>query len=770
MINFMTMVRFIKNIILVVGMLLMSLVSVGQNTLTVHDGTATNSYVPFYGLWVDDYTRAEIIYPANELSAMIGGAINSITFYKNSSNTNSWGAARFQIHLKEVTETYLSSYISIDGATLVYSGTIDASGGERTVTITFNTPYQYNGGNLLFSVYQTTEGSYSSVYWYGEDATGMSASGYNSSNASSANFNQRNFIPKTTFEYEATECLLSVPYYQDFDGDELPCWYVMDYNDDETWTWIYNGTGHSGDKYMFSYSKNSSPNDYLITPKFYIPDDGNEYFLKWWTMQGGITYNDYYRIYIVVDNTVIDLLGQINSIQSWEEHSISLMNYTNKIVQFYFHHFETPDGWSLYFDDFSIDYCHQPTNIITDGGLTTADVSWDANGDNYTIYVYAENTELIDFENNELPDDFTNDATYPWTIIDDGQSGFNGTYCIKSTNGGKPSTTSVLSVTKTYLTDGTISFRGGCWGEGTSTVWDKCIFEIDGDQQFSYGALQNWNTYTFNVTAGEHTFTWKYSKDGSVNPTGDAFYIDDIKFKTNSLIQTNYSNTNSYMVENLNPASEYIVQIESDCGNTSALSLLSTSFTVPINLLEFYATPDHLTPTPTNNIYIKTGGEWNNCEYIIYRSPDAINWDYDNPVIDWDFSDNPHDASANANYSEYSYMEYYPIDYNPYDTTYYKLIQRDCDNTAHEYTSEIIVCINGKQKKSAWDYFSYTYEGLMVTSNDKPITIICYNILGQMIYQTDILSNDNIILTIKPPYILTIYEDGTPVATEKVFR
>ena len=69
--------------------------------LTVHDGTATNSYVPFYGLWVDDYTRSEMIYPATELEAMSGATINSLTFYKNSSNTNSWGAASFQVYMKE---------------------------------------------------------------------------------------------------------------------------------------------------------------------------------------------------------------------------------------------------------------------------------------------------------------------------------------------------------------------------------------------------------------------------------------------------------------------------------------------------------------------------------------------------------------------------------------------------------------------------------------------------------------------------------------------
>ena len=49
--------------------------------LTVHDGTTTNSYVPFYGLWVDDYTRSEMIYPAQELFAMAEADINSLTFY-----------------------------------------------------------------------------------------------------------------------------------------------------------------------------------------------------------------------------------------------------------------------------------------------------------------------------------------------------------------------------------------------------------------------------------------------------------------------------------------------------------------------------------------------------------------------------------------------------------------------------------------------------------------------------------------------------------------
>ena len=124
----------------------------------------------------------------------------------------------------------------------------------------------------------------------------------------------------------------------------------------------------------------------------------------------------------------------------------------------------------------------------------------------------------------------TNDASYPWVVTSDAPEGVQGSRCIKSSNSGVASSSSTISVTVTFLGDGSISFLGGCWGEGTSTVWDKCIFKIDNVQQFSYGALQAWNTYTFPVEEGTHTFTWSYNKDSSVNPTTDAFFVDNLTF------------------------------------------------------------------------------------------------------------------------------------------------------------------------------------------------------------------------------------------------
>ena len=146
----------------------------------------------------------------------------------------------------------------------------------------------------------------------------------------------------------------------------------------------------------------------------------------------------------------------------------------------------------------------------------------------------ANRDQVFDFENGQIPAGWTNDATYPWTVVSNAYAGYNGTYCIKSGNGGITNSTSSISTTVNYTEAGTVSFLGGFWGEGSndSYDWDKCRFYIDGNIMIDYGAHQQWESVNFPVTAGSHTFTWTYKKDGSVNPTGDAFFVDDVTFST----------------------------------------------------------------------------------------------------------------------------------------------------------------------------------------------------------------------------------------------
>ena len=248
--------------------------------LTVHDSTATNGYVPFYGLWVDDYTRSEMIYLADDLISMNGGDISSLSFYKDSNNTNSWGSASFQVYVKEVDNTTLSDYIGMTGATIVYEGSINASGGERQVTINFTTPYHYNGGNLLVGFYQTATGSYSSAYWYGESVTGASASGYNSSSAANATFNQRDFLPKTTFTYSicAAPTGLTVSNVTSTTA---------------TFSWTENGTSESWYIFYHTVSHSSIPAPPTPVPDLYVEATENPYTLT------GLVPNTQYEAFVV---------------------------------------------------------------------------------------------------------------------------------------------------------------------------------------------------------------------------------------------------------------------------------------------------------------------------------------------------------------------------------------------------------------------------------------------------------------------------------------
>ena len=130
----------------------------------------------------------------------------------------------------------------------------------------------------------------------------------------------------------------------------------------------------------------------------------------------------------------------------------------------------------------------------------------------------------VDFEDHQIPAGWTNDATYPWTVVSE-----NGSLVMKSGNSGVSSSTSAIEATYTLTTDGEISFDLLSNGEGSDSYdWDNSRFYIDGVQQFRYGAHTAWENFTASVSAGIHTFKWEYKKDGSVNPTGDCFMVDNI--------------------------------------------------------------------------------------------------------------------------------------------------------------------------------------------------------------------------------------------------
>jgi hypothetical protein len=158
----------------------------------------------------------------------------------------------------------------------------------------------------------------------------------------------------------------------------------------------------------------------------------------------------------------------------------------------------------------------------------------------YTIGFYVEEPapaptldEALNVEGGELH--FESEGAYPWFVVEEGERIY-----AQSGNAGVSSSDSILTTTITANAGDVVKFEYRAFGEGTNTYWDYCEFSIDGQRAGYWGAQQNdWELFTSEpMTAGEHTLTWKYHKDGSLNPNGDFFAVDNVEIAEGELPAT----------------------------------------------------------------------------------------------------------------------------------------------------------------------------------------------------------------------------------------
>ena len=185
--------KFLRTLMLAAVMLLPMASHAQTMYLTVCDSTASSDKVPFDGYNADADQHNQMIYPASMLTDMDGETILEMVFYinpnaSNGSNTAESRLGTWTVSLGETSATTLSGLDNTTTLTQVYQGYFDCSTG--TLTLEFDMPYQYNGGNLLVDLNHSAA-SWNRWYFLGVDATGASYT-YN---------NQRNFLPKTTFTY-----------------------------------------------------------------------------------------------------------------------------------------------------------------------------------------------------------------------------------------------------------------------------------------------------------------------------------------------------------------------------------------------------------------------------------------------------------------------------------------------------------------------------------------------------------------------------------------
>ena len=179
--------KFLRTLTLM-ALMLVPWVTQAQQTLTVADGTGTNSYVPVYGCWADADQHNQMIYPASMLEDMLNGTITALSFYP--ANNGDDIDITVTISLAEVEATTLSGVITTS-LTQVWTGSITNI--SDFTSFTLSSGFVYNGGNLLVDVQTVTSGSYDcSGSFYGLSQSGSTSIGYG---------NTQSFLPKLTFTY-----------------------------------------------------------------------------------------------------------------------------------------------------------------------------------------------------------------------------------------------------------------------------------------------------------------------------------------------------------------------------------------------------------------------------------------------------------------------------------------------------------------------------------------------------------------------------------------
>ena len=170
----------------------LSSLSLSAQSVTVANGSATNSYIPVYGLWLDANQHNQIIYPESMLTNLVGESINTLMFYLSSEPSGSW-TSTVTLSMGITTNTSFSS-ATPDQAPVsqVYSGNFSITNG--VLTFVLDSAFTYNGGNLLLDI-ATVGGNYSSASFLGASQTSASMYQYNS------NSDVQSFLPKTMFVF-----------------------------------------------------------------------------------------------------------------------------------------------------------------------------------------------------------------------------------------------------------------------------------------------------------------------------------------------------------------------------------------------------------------------------------------------------------------------------------------------------------------------------------------------------------------------------------------
>jgi hypothetical protein len=157
--------------------------------ILIAEGSSTNNYLPIYGLYLDDPNFTQSIYPASMLTELRGKRITSIQYFLSSGSTDDtedYGTTHVSVGM--TTQNTVPNGFLTDPKVEVFSGEIVASL-EDGMTITFNQPIMYQGGNIFIEFDHEEAPDYNSMSFMGMTGTsGCSRYQYGTNSETSSSF------------------------------------------------------------------------------------------------------------------------------------------------------------------------------------------------------------------------------------------------------------------------------------------------------------------------------------------------------------------------------------------------------------------------------------------------------------------------------------------------------------------------------------------------------------------------------------------------------
>lgn len=147
------------------------------------------------------------------------------------------------------------------------------------------------------------------------------------------------------------------------------------------------------------------------------------------------------------------------------------------------------------------------------------------------IYYDAVGLVIEDFETGDFSAfDWQFGGDENWIVVD--QDPFNGNFSSKSGSIGDEDQ-SELTITIYVMNHDIITFSSKVSSEDG---FDFLRFYIDGNQYDEWSGEKDWETYSYEITPGEHELMWSYEKD--INSTGgyDCSWLDDVIFPPSTTI------------------------------------------------------------------------------------------------------------------------------------------------------------------------------------------------------------------------------------------